>query len=124
MIRALFVTLAIVLMTACAEDSGRPAPSRETVALGERLYDEWACAACHGADRLGTENAPPLATVRANWTIDALAEYLLDPQKVVASDERLRGLGETYVVEMPAFAFPAEERAAVAAWLIEKSGKD
>lgn len=112
----------LVPSVGCSRTPDPVTPSAETLALGERLYDEWGCAACHGPDRAGTENAPPLTAASDHWTVDAFAKYLLDPQSVVASDPRLSKIGEAYAdMEMPPFDFPLEEREAVTAWVIEAS---
>jgi mono/diheme cytochrome c family protein len=117
--------LLFVVASSCAESSdeteaAKPEISAETIAAGQALFDDWACAMCHGDNREGAEGGPPLRGLDAHWTVETLAEYISDPSVFVDEDPRLQKVSESYPdSEMPAFdVFPAEERRALAAYLL------
>jgi cytochrome c553 len=98
---------------------GKPTPA-ERAALGAALYEKGLCNVCHGDDRKGNENAPPLLGLRANWDEERLAAYLKDPAKARANDPRVAKLAERYpTIEMPPWEAPESERRGLAAWLLE-----
>ena len=94
----------------------------EPPATGEALFNKWICAACHGKDRAGKPGAPTLRTVSKHWTVDRLADYLVDPAKVIASDPRLKAQSVQFPMIMPSYAAkPLDERKRLAEWLIKES---
>jgi mono/diheme cytochrome c family protein len=98
---------------------GKPTPAERT-AVGAALYEKGLCNVCHGDDRKGNENAPPLLGLRANWDEERLAAYLKDPAKTRSTDPRVAALAERYAtMEMPPWEAPESERRALAAWLLE-----
>lgn len=111
---------ALVAVPLLAQSSrGKPTPP-ERAALGAALYEKGLCNVCHGDDRKGNENAPPLLGLRANWDEERLAEYFKDPAKTRAADPRVAALAERYAtIEMPPWEAPESERRALAAWLLE-----
>jgi cytochrome c551/c552 len=110
--------VALVLLAALAATpaAAEPAPTAEA------LFNKWICAACHGKDRAGKAGAPSLKDVAKHWTVDRLADYLVDPAKVIASDPRLKAQAVKYPMNMPSFAAkPLDERRRLAEWLIKES---
>ena len=115
------------LVLSCGESREQDEPpeteiTAEMIAAGEVLYEDWACAGCHGDTAEGNEDAPPLTGLAANWTVDTLAKYISDPQSFIERDARLQKMLEEYPgVQMPAYdVFPAEERRALAAYLLSR----
>lgn len=89
-------------------------------ATGDVIYDLQNCANCHGADRTGKSQGPPLLDLGRHWQVEELARYLADPQSFVAADPRLRAHGETHSQTMPAYDnLTLEQRRVLAAWLLE-----
>jgi len=86
-----------LLVAACASTGGESnsAPSGSALFRVARFGD------CHGGDLAGTDGAPSLLGLAANWQRDALAEFLNDPAPVMAKDARLAALDLTYSAEMP-----------------------
>lgn len=116
-------TLVVMLLAlSAAPVAAQPAAQAKPAAPasdGAKLFDDWACGTCHGLDRKGSENAPPLADLPKYWNADTLAEYLKDPQKQVAATRRLKEYKKTYIyLDMPPFDKPLSERKALAAWLL------
>ena len=110
--------LGLVLIAALAATP----PAAEPAASGEVLFNKWICASCHGKDRAGKAGAPSLRDVAKYWTVDRLADYLVDPPKVIKSDPRLRAQAEKFAMNMPSFAAkPLDERKRLAEWLIKQS---
>ena len=108
--------LLLVVALAATPAAAEPAPS------GEALFNKWICASCHGKDRAGKAGAPSLRDVAKYWTADRLADYLVDPPKVIASDPRLKAQAALFPMNMPSFAAkPLAERKRLAEWLIEQS---
>lgn len=115
---AAFAALAAIPILAQAP-RGKPTPA-ERAAAGAALYEKGLCNVCHGDDRKGNENAPPLLGLRANWDEERLAAYLKDPAKTRAADPRVAALAKRYTtMEMPPWEAPEAERRALAAWLLE-----
>ena len=96
-----------------------PAPS------GKGLYRTFACVTCHGLDRKGTRNAPPLVSLTENWTLDEILKYLRDPKSYREKDPRLQEMAKNYTaLTMPPYeSVPQEELKRLAAWLLEKPAK-
>lgn len=111
---------ALVAVPVLAQPSrGKPTPA-DRAALGAALYGKGLCNVCHGDDRKGNENAPPLLGLKEHWDEERLAAYLKDPAKARANDPRLSNLAERYAtMEMPPWEAPESERRALAAWLLE-----
>ena len=65
-------------------------------ASGAEIYRLQNCANCHGKAREGTRLGPPLEGLAQHWTRARLAEYLVDPRPLVASDARLSALDQHY----------------------------
>ena len=83
----------------------------------EELYDVAGCAACHGKDRWGTEQAPSLQGLSANWSVAKLAAYIAEPS--AHRDARLEQIADEYEAEMPGSDFLSQEqRERLAEWLL------
>jgi cytochrome c553 len=114
--------VAAVLIPLVAQ-STKPAGGRAAAAaqVGPALYEKGLCNVCHGDDRKGNENAPPLVNLKENWDEDSLTAYLKDPARVRAANPRMAKLAETYdTLEMPPWEAPEPERRALAAWLLQQ----
>lgn len=114
--------VAAILIPILAQSS-RPPGGRAAAAAqaGPALYEKGLCSVCHGDDRKGNENAPPLVNLKAHWDEDALTAYLKDPAKVRANDPRMGKLSETYdSLDMPPWEAPESERRALATWLLQQ----
>jgi mono/diheme cytochrome c family protein len=119
--------LLLLVVSSCGESSeetepAKPEISAEMIEVGKAVFEDWACADCHGDEGEQTEDAPPLTGLAANWTVDTLAEYVSDPQSFIEKDSRLQEIAKSYPdTEMPAYdVFPAEERRALAAYLLAR----
>jgi mono/diheme cytochrome c family protein len=119
------ILLSLFVVSSCGESGEEPegagnADDPVMIAVGKAVFEDWDCAGCHGVNREGTESGPPLSGLDAVWTVDTLAEYVSDPEEATAKSERLRKLSLEYGdSEMPAYdVFPAEERRALAAYLL------
>ena len=119
--------LMLAVVSSCGEssdesESAEPEISAETIAVGKAIFEDWACADCHGNNGEGSEDAPPLTALAANWTLETLAQYVSDPATFVEKDARLQKMSESYPdTDMPAYdVFPAEERRALAAYLLAR----
>ena len=110
----------VVFLFGCGDRPAPPAAPAPAPGLdGALLYRQNSCDVCHGDDRAGSDNAPPLRGLAAHWDAERLTVYLADPAPVVASDPRLSELGERYEVEMLAYGHvPESERRALAEWLL------
>ena len=123
--RFLLAAAAVALLTAAdaprpgAKWGAPPAPS------GKGAYKTFVCAACHGLDRKGTQNGPPVVSLAENWTLDELLEYLRDPKSYREKNPRLQELAGKYVgVVMPPYeTVSQEDLKRLAAWLLEKPAK-
>lgn len=58
---------------------------------------------CHGANRAGTLEGPPLKGLRHTWTADQIVEYLADPPTYIKDTPRLQELVKRYRTPMPSF---------------------
>jgi mono/diheme cytochrome c family protein len=85
----------------CSPTSEAPAPESETVREGRRIFVSDACPTCHGQDRMGANNGPPLQGLRARWTEENLIRFLREPSAFRQSDPRLRQLADRYKTVMP-----------------------
>lgn len=103
--------LACALLSPSCGDSGS---SSSAHALGERLYREKGCVACHGSGGEGTFLGPPLRNLAANWKAPELAEFLANPADRAAKDPRLKKLAGGYRMPMTPIAASEEERLAMA----------
>jgi mono/diheme cytochrome c family protein len=99
--------LALVL-AACSASEGRQA------------YLNAGCPRCHGPDRTGGAQGPPLKGLKADWTREDLRLFLKDPTAYTAKDPRLKALSERYATKMPAFALDEETRRALADFLLNE----
>lgn len=117
---------ALVFATAgCGGPAPEPGRRGATSApAGGAIYDAAGCGACHDADRRGTDKAPSLLDLRQNWTADALAGYLADPDgfRKANPNPRLEDLDAKYAErDMPPFDGTPDDRRALARWLVEAS---
>ena len=132
---ALGLTAALLVLAACGgpapagDPEERPAPAPPEAPSGTAapdpaaLYKSWGCSICHGVDRRGGKNAPSLAKLGSDWTVDTLADYILEPGRWRESDPRVRKLAERYPkLTMPPSRHPESERRALAAWLLSGEG--
>jgi mono/diheme cytochrome c family protein len=78
-----------------------PAPSSE----GRAVYAAQTCGTCHGQSRQGSNTAPPLRDLAANWNEETLVAYLRDPLSARAGNPRLEELARRWTSEMPATQF-------------------
>jgi mono/diheme cytochrome c family protein len=86
---------------------------------GEQLFLQSGCPRCHGPDRQGTKDAPPLQSLRYVWTAEQLVAYLADPPAYIKKDPRLQELAAKYKTPMPSFASLDEPaRRELAGWLL------
>jgi cytochrome c553 len=86
---------------------------------GAEVYKSASCSMCHGAERAGTDMAPPLVKLSEYWVPETLERYLLDPEGYAATDERLRDQAKQYSMKMPPWSESEEEMAALINWLLE-----
>jgi thiol:disulfide interchange protein DsbD len=88
---------------------------------GRSFYDTH-CSSCHGEDRKGSEEVPPLVGIEDRWTMAELAQYILDPAAYRAKHPRLQELDERYAaVQMPAVDLPEERKEALVVWVMTSS---
>jgi mono/diheme cytochrome c family protein len=120
MFRFLTYLVAIAMLFAGCSES-RP---HDPVVWGEEIYARTLCGQCHGADRRGTIQGPPLEDLQQHWTADELAAYLAAPINYVDTRPRLRALADRYKVLMPAMPLSNEERGAVSLFLLHGSKRD
>jgi len=85
----------------CSPTSEAPPQESETVREGRRIFVSDACPTCHGQDRGGANNGPPLQGLRTRWTDEELIRFLREPSAFRQSDPRLRQLAERYKTVMP-----------------------
>ena len=114
--------VAAILIPIVAQSS-RPTTGRADAAAqaGPALYEKGLCSVCHGDDRKGNENAPPLVNLKEHWDEDSLTAYLKDPAKVRASDRRMAKVAEQYdTLDMPPWEAPEAERRTLATWLLQQ----
>ena len=123
------ITGALLVLAACGggehahpapPPAERPASDAAVPAVDpESLYRSWGCSICHGTDRRGGKNAPPLTKLDSSWSAETLADYLKDPARWRESDARIRKLVQRYPkLTMPPSDHPEAERRALAAWLL------
>lgn len=70
---------------------------------GYHVFVAAGCVRCHGANRAGTPEGPPLKGLRHTWTADQIVEYLADPAAYVQKEPRLQELVKRYKTPMPSF---------------------
>ncbi len=122
MIQQTFVGLGLGLLVGCS-----PAPvvvtEPEPASLPEQaleIYQRARCERCHGDNRQGTGQAPPLINLGAYWTEEDLAVYLADPRAAAETSERLQVLAARYKLIMPGYQTLSEdERRVLARYLVE-----
>ncbi len=112
------------LLAGCSAqtDETEPVPDSPAAAHGQALeiYRRARCDRCHGENRQGTKDAPPIANLGEFWTEDDLVTYLADPQSAVETNERLQVLVARYRLIMPGYkVLSEEERRALARYLME-----
>lgn len=106
------VAAALVLVLACG--AAGPAPGTP-----EALYSDLGCAKCHGAQREGQRNGPPLAGLAERWDEESLVEFLQDPQGFIDRNPRLAYRFEKYAIAMHAFGTtPEPDLHKLAGWLL------
>jgi mono/diheme cytochrome c family protein len=97
-----FLALLFALAGAsCSPPPEAPAAESEAIREGRRIYVSDACPTCHGQDRMGANNGPPLQGLRARWTEEDLIRFLREPSAFRQSDPRLRQLADRYKTVMP-----------------------
>src|SRR4030042_1860250 len=100
--RAPLIVLFLALAgLSCSPTSEAPTRESETVREGRRIFVSDACPTCHGQDRAGTNNGPPLQGLHPRWTEEKLIRFLREPSAFRQSDPRLRQLADRYKTVMP-----------------------
>jgi cytochrome c2 len=90
--------------TAAADVAEEPAPQASSAFItGEGVYKAANCEMCHGKELQGSNLAPELTDLAANWEAAALAEYLIDPEGYTENDVRLKANSVQYKLPMPAW---------------------
>lgn len=85
---------------------------------GRALFHAGFCPQCHGDNRQGTKQGPPLKQLKRYWTEDQLVVYLTDPPTTIATNERLRILTHLYPAIMPTFKMDEGNRRELAHYLL------
>jgi cytochrome c553 len=85
---------------------------------GAGIYAKASCGSCHGDDRGGTPVAPRLLTLKQNWTVNQLVQYLIDPAGFISNDSRLMAQSQKFTTKMPTPEIGKEERYTLAKWLL------
>jgi cytochrome c551/c552 len=107
------VTAALLLMLACA--AAGPPPGTP-----EALYVDLGCAKCHGTQREGQRNGPPLTNLTDRWNHESLVEFLQDPQGFIDRKPSLAYRFEKYAIAMHAFGTtPEPDLHKLAGWLLD-----
>lgn len=99
---------ALVVAVGCGAPSG-PVADADRVQRGREVYVFESCGSCHGAERQGGKNAPPLERLDRHWATDELVTYLRGP-RAYPKDRRLRTLAARYPQEMAGLPGAGEER--------------
>jgi cytochrome c553 len=85
-------------------------PVSNPPSIGSDLYVEYGCGICHGSERQGTDNGPPLIGLQELYTIDSLVQYLKFPVEVGERNKRLTKLREMYEpLVMPSYKDLSED---------------
>lgn len=71
------VAIAVALGTA------QPRAAQADAAKGEAVYKSQPCSLCHKINGSGGKNGPDLSTVGDRRTAEWLADYLVDPKKII-----------------------------------------
>lgn len=112
------LSLSLVPALGLAACSGGDTPSPSSSA-GQKLFTQQACVTCHGDHGQGSMLGPALKGVKAQWTREALVEYLNDPQGYAAKDPRLSKQGKKYFQPMPPYKMlKPEERTSLAEYVL------
>lgn len=78
------------------------------------------CLFCHGESGAGGMMGPALDGLAADWDVDALTQFILEPEKGVAASDRLTDLASRYSMHMPKPAgFTESDARVMARWLLE-----
>ena len=104
---------ASVALFACGESK-----PEDPLAAGRRLFAGQGCMACHMSRGEGSMMGPPLRGLAANWTREAIASYLADPESVARKDERLKQVKLRYKTPMAPIKAPEAERLLIADYVL------
>ena len=89
-----------------------------SVSKERQAYLNAGCPRCHGSDRSGGPQGPPLKGLKANWTREEILLFLKDPAR--NRDARLKALSDRYNAQMPTFALAEETRRMLADYLLNE----
>ena len=101
--------LALALVVSCSGGSGTTVVVDESVRAGRQVYDDLACASCHGVRLEGKRTAPPLSGLAEYWNEENMIQYLEDPASVVKRIPRLAYRLEQYPIAMPGYAHAGQD---------------
>ncbi len=91
-------------------------------ASGPMIYEYQNCANCHGEDRRGKTQGPPLTNLAEHWTRANLIQYLADPKSWIDRTPRLRKMRSEYSGEMSSYGnLTYAERKVLAEWLLTEA---
>ena len=107
----LAVLIPLVLLTGCGRKP-REYP-------GRALFLGAFCVQCHGENRQGTKQGPPLKQLTRYWTAESLLGYLADPAATVETNPRLKDLSYLYPALMPKFNMSDTDRRELVRFLLE-----
>jgi len=93
-------------------------------ASAQEIVEVSRCTSCHGENLEGSEKAPSLANLQANWDRSSLAAFLADPEAARAKNPRLQIFDTMYGSPMPSYDhLTLAHRTTLAAWLLDTAGR-
>lgn len=95
---------AVVLVAGGCGSASRPEAGPAPAA--NEIFVKLECGTCHGANREGTEQAPPLVGLSERWDEASLVAFLKDPQP---DDSHIAYREEPYPVQMQSFGQVEEQ---------------
>ena len=127
---ALFTSLAAAAALASCGGGDEPTTDGGESAADERplsdaidLYSGGTaptCLFCHGENGEGGMMGPALDGLGADWDVDGLTQFVLEPEQGVAASERLTDVASRYSMHMPKpSGFTESDARVMARWLLE-----
>jgi len=117
------MTVAVVVLPACAGPAPPPVLSDAEATRAEEIFLEESCEICHGEQAEGVADAgPALRGLAPYWNEARLIAYLENPAVFREANPDFEDRRETvYDVEMPSFEHTAvEDRRLLARWLLTR----